>query len=98
MKVRMTPVHLPSNFVGGIFAGPVAWECEIASLVTESKPLLSVAEAAKVLGMSRTVVNEMTNDGTLPSVLVRNRKRIRRDDVDAFVKHGPRKTRRKKAA
>jgi excisionase family DNA binding protein len=99
MKVVMRPVYLPSNFVGGVFAGPVAWECEIdAPQTIEPKPLLSIAEAATFLGMSRTVVNEMTNCGDLPAVLVRRRKKVRRDDLDAFVKHGPRKMRRKAAA
>jgi excisionase family DNA binding protein len=95
----MTPIYAPPNFIGGVFLGPIGWEAEFdMPEPAELKPLLSVAEAAKVLGMSRTLVNEMTNDGTLPSVPVRARKKIRRDDLDAFVKHGSRKKRRKSAA
>jgi excisionase family DNA binding protein len=93
----MTPVYAPPNFIGGVFLGPIAWEAEFdVPEPAEPKALLSVAEAAKVLGMSRTLVNEMTNDGTLPYITVRGRKKIRRDDLDAFVKYGSRK--RRKAA
>lgn len=95
MKVRMSPVYLPPNFIGREFLGPIAWEAEFdLSLPHEPKQLLSVAEAAKLMGYGRTVVNEMTNDGTLPCVVVRGTKKIRRDDLDAFVKHGPRKRRK----
>jgi excisionase family DNA binding protein len=92
----MRPVYAP-DALGGLILGPVAYTFEVeAPGVTEQKALLSVAEAAKVLGMSRTLVNEMTNDGTLPYITVRGRKKIRRDDVRAFVKYGSRK--RRKAA
>ena len=98
MKINMRPVYAPES-LGGFLLGPVAYTFEVEpSGVNDPKPLLSVAEAAKVLGMGRTVVNEMTNDGTLPSREVRGRKKVRRDDLDAFVKHGPRKMRRKAAA
>lgn len=93
----MKPVYAPES-LGGFLLGPVAYTFEVdAPEPKEPKPLLSVAEAADILGMSRTVVNEMTNDGTIPARPVRGRKKIRRDDLEAFVKHGPRK-RRKAAA
>jgi excisionase family DNA binding protein len=91
----MTPVYAPPNFVGGVFLGPIAWEAEFdLPEPAEPKALLTVAEAARVLGMGRTTVNEMTNCGDLPVTHVRGKKRIRRDDLDAFLKHGSRMRRR----
>jgi excisionase family DNA binding protein len=97
--VTMRPVYLPSNISGGVFAGPIAWEADFDLPGTErqeEKPLLSVAELAKALGVSRTTANEMTNDGSIPAKTIRGRKKVRRDDLEGFLKYGA--ARRKKHA
>lgn len=47
--------------------------------------LLKVPEAASQLGISRAKLYELISDGTLPSVRVDGCRRIRRDDLVAFV-------------
>jgi excisionase family DNA binding protein len=90
-RVTMRPVYLPLNIIGGMFAGPIAWEADFdfpGAERQEVKPLLSVAELAKALGVSRTTANAMTNDGTIPAKTIRGRKKVRRDDLEGFLKHG----------
>ena len=98
MKLGIKPVYAPES-LGGLLLGPVAYTFEIdASEVTEPKPLLSVAEAAKIIGVCRTTANEMVRDGTIPAKQVRGRKKIRRDDLEAFLKRGTAAKPRRRAA
>lgn len=49
--------------------------------------LLKVPEAAAQLGISRAKLYELLSDGSLPSVRVDGCRRIRRDDLLAFVEN-----------
>ena len=47
--------------------------------------LLSLPEAAELLGVGKTLVQRLINDGALPSFKIGGRRLIRREDVEAFV-------------
>ncbi len=47
--------------------------------------LLTVMEAAKELRVCRASIYKLLRSGALPSVLVLDRRMVRRDDLDAFV-------------
>lgn len=48
--------------------------------------LLTLDEAAEVLGVSRRTVSTLIADGSLKSLKVRRARRIRRADLDTFIK------------
>lgn len=49
--------------------------------------LLTLDEAAEVLGVSRRTVSTLIAEGSLPSLKVRRARRIRRADLDTYIKH-----------
>lgn len=54
--------------------------------VPAQRMLLSVAEVASELGCGRDLVYTLLASGRLPSVLIGERlRRIRRDDLEAFI-------------
>ena len=48
--------------------------------------LLRASEVAEALGVSRTTVWRMIRDGSLPSVKMGDSRRVRREDLEAFVR------------
>ena len=48
--------------------------------------LLTVEEAAGLLGVGRTTVYQLVADGQLPAVRLRRCRRIARHDLEAFVR------------
>jgi excisionase family DNA binding protein len=48
--------------------------------------LLTLDEAADVLGVSRRTVSTLIAEGSIQSLKVRRARRIRRKDLDAFIK------------
>lgn len=48
--------------------------------------LLTVAQAAEVLQLSRGKVYELIADGRLPSVSIDRSRRVREADLDAFIR------------
>jgi len=53
----------------------------------ESCTLLTIPEAGELLRLSRHSVYDLIHAGTLKSVLVKGRYRIRLTDLHAFVRH-----------
>lgn len=47
--------------------------------------LLTPAEAAAALGVGRSTLFDLLGSGALPSVRIGRARRVRRDDLDAFV-------------
>lgn len=50
-----------------------------------TEPLLTQADLAEYLNVSRWTVARMISRGDLPAVRVGDRRRFRREDVDAFL-------------
>ena len=53
--------------------------------VVEKKLLLTVAEAARLLGIGRDKLYDIINRGDLESVMIDHRRRIPRDAIDTYV-------------
>ena len=54
-------------------------------VLNAEKLLYRAEEAADCLGLSRTKINELIQSGILPAVKVDGCRRVRRDDLRAFV-------------
>ncbi len=49
------------------------------------KPLLTIREACRFLGLSRSTVYRLISDGDLRRIKIYNRSLIARQDLDAYV-------------
>lgn len=58
-----------------------------------SEGLIDVIEAARLMGLSKSKVYKMTDDGTLRCVKIGAAKRIRREDVQALIERCTRERR-----
>lgn len=60
-----------------------------ASTLPESapgmKPLLKVPAVAEALGLSKSKVHEMLRTGEIPSLKIDKSRRVRQEDLDAFI-------------
>jgi excisionase family DNA binding protein len=52
---------------------------------TERQPLLSIADAARALNVSRSTINRVIACGDLPVIKIGDRTLIRSDDLDALI-------------
>jgi excisionase family DNA binding protein len=52
---------------------------------TERQSLLSIADVARVLNVSRSTINRLIARGDLPIVKIRDRTLVRPDDLDALI-------------
>jgi excisionase family DNA binding protein len=52
---------------------------------TQRQPLLSIADAARVLNVSRSTINRVIASGELRVVKIGDRTLVRPDDLDALI-------------
>jgi excisionase family DNA binding protein len=58
---------------------------ERTSIVIDTRPLMTLEEAARWLGVSRHTIGRWIDDGELRSVLVGSRRKVRPADIDAYL-------------
>jgi excisionase family DNA binding protein len=57
----------------------------LAKAETARRPLLKVVEVAEALGLSQNKVYELLAGGELPSIKIDKSRRVRQEDLDAFI-------------
>lgn len=55
------------------------------NLIVQQKYLCSIREATSLMGMGRTSVYGLLNDGSLKSVKIGSRRLVRIDSITAFI-------------
>lgn len=95
VRVSLRPVFAPNMPL----LGAIGYEAELelpdgAERSTSTGSLLSIPEAAKMLGKERTTGYSMVRKGLIPTVEVNGRMKVRRDDVEAILKRGTARRRR----
>jgi excisionase family DNA binding protein len=64
---------------------------QIVSSTTDRRVLLSIGEAAQLLGIGRSTLYRLLTDGDLTGVKIGARTLIRRSDLEALLESLPRK-------
>jgi len=58
---------------------------ERTKLIVDNRPLMTIEQVARYLGVSRWTIGRMLDDGSLRGVTVNGRRKVRPADVDAML-------------
>lgn len=58
---------------------------ERTRMIVDTRPLMTIEQVARYLGVSRWTVGRMMDDGDLRVVLVKGRRKVRPADIDAYL-------------
>lgn len=58
---------------------------ERTSIIVDNRPLMSIEQTARYLGVSRWTIGRMLDAGDLRGVTVNGRRKVRPADVDAYL-------------